>query len=111
MLGDGSLPAWLVGRASVQRLAESIKMHIVFDPVISPLGLYPIEVTAAVCHLFVQEYLLQHCLQWQRLGRKRVLSAREWLDKMWHTVAWISVALDLDSHEERQRTMYNRILS
>lgn len=43
-------------------LAESIKMHIAFDPVISPLGLYPIEVKAAVCNLFVQEYLLQHCL-------------------------------------------------
>lgn len=43
-------------------------------------------------------------------GRKRVLSAREWLGEMCHTAAWIPVALDLDSHEKRQRTMYNRIL-
>ena len=43
-------------------LAESVKMHIAFDPMISPLGLYPIEVKAAVCNLFVQESLLQHCL-------------------------------------------------
>lgn len=65
MLGKGSLPAVLVGIAPAGRvLAESItfKMHITFDPVVPLLGLYPIEIKAAVCNLFVQEYLLQHCL-------------------------------------------------
>lgn len=38
------------------------KMHIAFDSATSPLGLYPIEMKAAVCNLFVQDHLLQHCL-------------------------------------------------
>ena len=38
------------------------KMHVAFDPAVPLLGLYPIEIKAAVCNLFVQEYLLQHCL-------------------------------------------------
>ena len=65
MLGKGSVPAWLVGIATMERVWQSLlkcKMHTAFDPAMLPLGLQPIEVKAAVCNLFVQEYLLQHCL-------------------------------------------------
>ena len=65
MLGKGSVPAWQVGKATMERVWQSLlksRMHTAFDPAMLPPGLHPIEVKAAVCNLFVQEYLLQHCL-------------------------------------------------
>lgn len=77
VLGKAVSPAWRVGKATMERVWQSLQKVKCTQPLTQQCfpGLHPIEEKAAVCNLFVQEYLL-HIVCSEELETKWVLSTR-----------------------------------